>query len=348
MHAPVRCWLATAYPGPSGAAIAVFHLASDQPEALDAALRSLLGSSVPVGEARLRALRDIDTCLVARWTPTHAHVMPHGGRFILAEARKAFERSGLQIIDSPHVRPPPLDAFPEAESLIDACALDAIAHAASPLAIDLILRQRERWASASSAAPRCTRDEARALDRVLIPPEIALMGPPNVGKSTLTNALARRAVSIVADQPGTTRDRVGVRLKLAGLVVRWLDTPGIQGTINDPIERDAVALALEHAARADLIVLACDRASAHALPGVEAVLPVSVPVLRIALRADLGTPDRGHFDLALSAHTGEGLEAFAALLRETLLPQTILETPRLWRFHPHLSTPSDDQTTRPS
>jgi tRNA modification GTPase len=82
---------------------------------------------------------------------------------------------------------------------------------------------------------------------------IALAGPPNVGKSTLLNRLARREAAIVTDVPGTTRDPIEVALDLAGIPVVLVDTAGVRETA-DPIESEGVRRALARAEAADLVL----------------------------------------------------------------------------------------------
>jgi tRNA modification GTPase len=80
---------------------------------------------------------------------------------------------------------------------------------------------------------------------------IAIIGPPNAGKSSLLNALAQREAAIVSDIPGTTRDVVEVRLVLAGFPVWIADTAGLREAA-DAIEAEGVRRALERAEEADL------------------------------------------------------------------------------------------------
>ena len=80
---------------------------------------------------------------------------------------------------------------------------------------------------------------------------IAVVGAPNVGKSSLVNLLARRDVAIVTPFPGTTRDVLEVALDLDGLPVTLLDTAGLRDS-DDPVEREGVARARRRAAEADL------------------------------------------------------------------------------------------------
>lgn len=82
---------------------------------------------------------------------------------------------------------------------------------------------------------------------------IAIIGPPNAGKSSLMNALARRDVAIVTPHAGTTRDVLEVHLDLGGRPAVLLDTAGLRDT-NDPIEAEGIARARARAAAADLLL----------------------------------------------------------------------------------------------
>src|SRR3954468_12181816 len=82
---------------------------------------------------------------------------------------------------------------------------------------------------------------------------VAIAGPPNVGKSTLINLLARRDVAIVSPHAGTTRDIIEVQLDLDGYPVTVIDTAGIRET-DDPIEQEGVRRARARAGEADLVL----------------------------------------------------------------------------------------------
>jgi tRNA modification GTPase len=81
--------------------------------------------------------------------------------------------------------------------------------------------------------------------------EVALVGAPNAGKSTLLNAIAGRSVAITSEHPGTTRDVIELRVDLRGLPVTFLDLAGIRETAH-PVEAEGVARARARAAGADL------------------------------------------------------------------------------------------------
>lgn len=83
--------------------------------------------------------------------------------------------------------------------------------------------------------------------------EVAIVGAPNAGKSTLLNRLAGRDAALVSDRPGTTRDVIEVRMDLAGLPVTFLDTAGIRET-DDIVEEMGIARAIARAKAADLRV----------------------------------------------------------------------------------------------
>ena len=86
---------------------------------------------------------------------------------------------------------------------------------------------------------------------------VAIAGPPNAGKSTLLNRLARREAAIVSPYPGTTRDVIEVHLDLGGYPVTLLDTAGIRES-DDPVEQEGVRRARERAAAADLVLWVTD------------------------------------------------------------------------------------------
>ena len=227
--------------------------------------------------------------------------------------------------------PDPRAVYPEARSEVEARMLAALARAASPLAVDVLLDQTRRWEEEGAQTGR----PCRLLMRLIDPPLVVAIGPPNVGKSSLVNALAGRRVAIVADEPGTTRDHVGVMIDMAGLVVRYVDTPGVavgcwplavgQKEGQSGIDAEAARLAGEVASKADL-ALVCGDVTAGPVPG-----PAGIDSLVIATRADLGAPGFRH-DAAVSALKGTGLAELAGLIRERLVPAAVLADLRPWRF----------------
>ena len=89
---------------------------------------------------------------------------------------------------------------------------------------------------------------------------VAIAGPPNAGKSTLLNRIAKREAAIVSPVPGTTRDVIEVHLDLDGYPLTLLDTAGIRDSA-DPVEQEGVRRARERAAAADLVLWVVDAAA---------------------------------------------------------------------------------------
>ena len=100
-------------------------------------------------------------------------------------------------------------------------------------------------------------DDSRAGERLREGLVVAIAGPPNAGKSTLLNRIARREAAIVSPYAGTTRDVIEVHLDLAGWPVTLLDTAGIRDT-EDPVEIEGVRRARERANAADLVLWVVD------------------------------------------------------------------------------------------
>jgi tRNA modification GTPase len=151
---------------------------------------------------------------------------------------------------------------------------------------------------------------------------VAIAGPPNAGKSSLLNRLARRDAAIVSPQAGTTRDVIEVHLDLEGYPVSVVDTAGIRDP-QDAVEREGVRRALERVRRADLVLWVTDASEQKA----GAAAPVDGRVTWvIANKIDRIAPrprDESGFNAAnapptflTSMTTGEGLDALVAAVAE--------------------------------
>ena len=132
-----------------------------------------------------------------------------------------------------------------------------------------------------------------------------LSGAPNVGKSSLLNALAGTERAIVTEMPGTTRDLVEVDVVLGGVPVRLVDTAGLRESA-DPVESEGVRRARQRAAEADLVIAVVTEDTP--LPAVE-----NAERLLVLNKIDLGKrvagpcESRGEAGLAPSAQPGEGV-----------------------------------------
>ena len=137
--------------------------------------------------------------------------------------------------------------------------------------------------------------------------EVAILGAPNAGKSTLLNALAGREAAITSEIAGTTRDVIEVRMDLDGLAVTLLDTAGLRETA-DRVEQIGVARALERAGAADLRVFLLDH------PTETLLMSPRVGDIVVQGKADLHScPD------AVSGRTGQGLDQLVARISAVLV-----------------------------
>ena len=145
---------------------------------------------------------------------------------------------------------------------------------------------------------------------------VALVGRPNVGKSSLLNRLSRRERAIVTDLPGTTRDLLESEIVLEGVPITLLDTAGIRST-NDAVERLGIARSHDALASADLVVLLFDLADGWTAEDqlLREQIPADVPHLLVGNKADLSNAE-APADVHLSAVTGVG---------EAQLVQALLE-----------------------
>jgi tRNA modification GTPase len=141
---------------------------------------------------------------------------------------------------------------------------------------------------------------------------VVIAGPPNAGKSSLLNALARRDVAIVTEEPGTTRDLVHVALDLGGMKVVVTDTAGIREGAGR-VETIGIERALESARHADLVLVLEDMVAPAAL----ALPAAAAAVLKIGSKADLAVASAspaGAYDLIVSSKSGAGVDELLTMI----------------------------------
>ncbi len=155
---------------------------------------------------------------------------------------------------------------------------------------------------------------------------VVIAGQPNVGKSSLLNALAGAELAIVTPVPGTTRDRISETIQIEGVPLHVVDTAGLRDDVDaaDEVERIGIGRSWQAIAEADAVLFLHDlgRCGEPAYDAADADiagrLPAGVPVLQVYNKADLrdgaAVPPGG---MALSARTGQGLDT----LRHALLQQ---------------------------
>jgi len=201
-----------------------------------------------------------------------------------------------------------LDQLAELEARVDfeddLPPLDAAAVAAELAAVRIELEQL----LAEAAQGQLLREGLR----------VAIVGRPNVGKSSLLNRLSRSERAIVTDLPGTTRDLVESELVLEGVPLTLLDTAGIRST-DDRVEQIGIERSRAALQAADAVLLLFDLAAGWTAEDAELLsqVPAGVPLLRVGNKADQAAPDiAGSADVCISALTGAGQEQLvAALLR---------------------------------
>lgn len=173
----------------------------------------------------------------------------------------------------------PVDVSPEVLELLDAVMVD--------------LSREDRGASVA--------------ERIREGFEVAIIGAPNVGKSTLLNRLAGRDAALTSDIAGTTRDVIEVRLDLNGLPVTILDTAGIRDT-SDEIEALGVGLARKRAEKADLRIFLCKNLD-DAWP-----VKYNSDDIKVVGKSDIW----GMSGLSVSGITGSGIEELLKLVSDAL------------------------------
>jgi tRNA modification GTPase len=149
--------------------------------------------------------------------------------------------------------------------------------------------------------------------------EIAILGAPNVGKSSILNGLAKREAAIVSSIAGTTRDVIEVRMDIAGFPVTLADTAGLRAAV-DEIEAEGVRRALARAEHADLKLLVFDGGEWPAIDAETAKL-IDDAVLCVVNKADLlAEPEpiaiEGRAVLKVSCRTGLGFDGLIGKIED--------------------------------
>lgn len=190
------------------------------------------------------------------------------------------------------------------------------------------IRGRLSAAFDETARLLATFEEGRSLREGV---SVVITGRPNVGKSSLMNALLQEKRAIVTMVPGTTRDVIEEVINLRGLPVRVLDTAGIRDTV-DEIEREGVARSREKVAQADLVLFVVDgsepfspddRIILDLLSGKRFIMVVN----KVDLPRRLALPDGlSILTAGISTATGEGLFDLQQIIHDTFVTRSALDS----------------------
>ncbi|MEJ5351591.1 MAG: tRNA uridine-5-carboxymethylaminomethyl(34) synthesis GTPase MnmE [Melioribacteraceae bacterium] len=146
---------------------------------------------------------------------------------------------------------------------------------------------------------------------------VALVGKPNVGKSSLLNYLLKEARAIVSEIPGTTRDVIREELTIDGILFRLHDTAGIRMT-EDAIEKEGVLRSRNVVKDADIVLFLNDVETGFDNELFEEILSLNKEekILKVVNKIDLKNINDNRFDVGISAKTGEGIENLFHKLKE--------------------------------
>lgn len=246
---------------PGAGAIAVVRLLAAD---IGDALQVMVGKRPPANRTIHVTLRDGETVIddpviVQNEAGTVADVNLHGGPWVVSTFLDLCRRQGFEIVGS-------IDGVAPAGAVDGADAIETLMLQHLPLArteeaARALLEQPRLWREFDWDSASAELIETIAADAslwwLLHPPHVAIVGPPNVGKSTLANQLFAQERSITADVPGTTRDWVGEIANIDGLAVMLVDTPGIRVT-SDAIEAEAIERSQQVVQTADLVLRILD------------------------------------------------------------------------------------------
>jgi tRNA modification GTPase len=252
----------------------------------------------------------------------------HGGREVVRYLLELFAALGLSVCTWQeflrHTTPDPLRAA-AAVALASATTARAAAalldqyHGALGQALDGVLEALGRGDASAADGMLAALERWSALGLHLAAPwRVTVAGAPNVGKSSLVNAIAGYQRSVVADTPGTTRDVVTTPLALDGWPVELADTAGLREEAG-AVEGQGILQARAAARAADLCLWVLDASAEPVWPGVDAG-PVRLVVNKVDLHAawDLA---RAAGALRVSARTGEGIAELCAPVALWLVPE---------------------------
>ena len=163
---------------------------------------------------------------------------------------------------------------------------------------------------------------------------VVIAGLPNVGKSSLFNALLGQSRAIVTEIPGTTRDAIESFLETERWPLRLVDTAGLRKA-SDVVERIGIEVSEKYLSWANLVLACGDSDSSLSLTLRALDGKTAAPAIRVRTKADLATAENGSgYDVKVSAETGEGLRELISRVDEALsssIGSAVVDTPILTR-----------------
>jgi tRNA modification GTPase len=327
--------LAACLTPPGQAAVAVLALAGPRAwDVLRPLFRTRAGAELPAapapGQSRLGRLGGDEVVLSFKNTyhTLYIEIHCHSGRAVVRHLLGLLAEGGATACDwraflrrtgADPPRAAAAAALAEAPTARTAAILLDQYHGALAAALDAVAAALDRGDDGTATAGLAELTRRAPLGRRLTAPwRVAVTGPPNVGKSSLVNALAGYRRSVVAPTPGTTRDVTTTRLAVDGWPVELADTAGVRDAA-EVLEAAGVAQARAAAAAADLRLWVLDASAPPIWPDAAAGA-----VRRVVNKIDL--PPAWDWRAAegavfVSARTGEGLEALCAALSGWLVPE---------------------------
>jgi tRNA modification GTPase len=261
-------------------------------------------------------------------------ISAHGGVRVIERILQTLERLGASVGE-------PGDAVGLAwptGSQIEHEAIEALTRAKTERAVRFLAWQRENLpAELEAIALLCRSDPAAARQRLTAIADgyavartlmegvtVALVGPPNSGKSTLFNRLIGRPATVVSPQPGTTRDWVAEPVEMDGVPVTLVDTAGRRES-DDPLEQQAVEVSRRVTERAEVRLLLLDGSQPLSSSGKEllAASHLWTGCLTVINKADAGNARPapnvgGHNNVSISALTGTGCDKLLSAILAVL------------------------------
>lgn len=290
-----------------------------------------------------------EAVVVVATTPTNIEVHCHGGPAAVAAICEDLVCCGVGLIDTHQwlARQYGGDIVGQLWNLVahtntmktTSIALDQARGAMHAWASDLLASLQSPAAEEPQQLSRLKATAAQLLgytdlaSHLVEPWQIAVVGPPNVGKSSLMNQILGYQRSITFDQAGTTRDVVQAQSALAGWPVCFSDTAGIR-TSDDPLESEGVRRALQVISSADLILFVVDASDPSTASLIDSVDRTNCPAILVVNKVDLITENQrcdwvqqfesdGFTVVRTSATQRQGIDELAEQIIAHLIPNPI-------------------------